>query len=153
MVGILLGTLFPLFVIIAIEILDTKVQTVEDIERISPIPILGVVGRNTAKNNLSVFLKPKSAVSESFRALRSNIHFLFDREKVNESKTVMITSSISGEGKTYVSINMATVFALSGKKTILVGLDLRKPKIFGDFDIDNDVLTYCAYFQSLFPLR
>ena len=50
----------------------------------------------------------------------------------------MVTSSISGEGKTFVAINMATVFALSGKKTILVGLDLRKPKIFGDFEISND---------------
>ncbi|MFB0938382.1 MAG: polysaccharide biosynthesis tyrosine autokinase [Urechidicola sp.] len=138
MVGLLLGTLLPLFIIIAIEVLDTKIQTVEDIEVLSPIPILGVVGKKTTINNLSVFLKPKSTVAESFRALRSNIHFLFDRKKINESKTVMITSSISGEGKTFVSINMATVFALSGKKTILVGLDLRKPKIFGDFDIDND---------------
>ncbi|MFT7330853.1 MAG: capsular exopolysaccharide synthesis family protein, partial [Roseivirga sp.] len=138
MVGLLLGTLLPLFIIIAIEVLDTKIQTVEDIEGLSPIPILGVVGKKTTINNLSVFLKPKSTVAESFRALRSNIHFLFDRKKINESKTVMITSSISGEGKTFVSINMATVFALSGKKTILVGLDLRKPKIFGDFDIDNE---------------
>ncbi len=138
MVGLLLGTLLPLFIIIAIEVLDTKIQTVEDIEGLSTIPILGVVGKKTTINNLSVFLKPKSTVAESFRALRSNIHFLFDRKKINESKTVMITSSISGEGKTFVSINMATVFALSGKKTILVGLDLRKPKIFGDFDIDNE---------------
>ena len=51
----------------------------------------------------------------------------------------MVTSSVSGEGKTFCSINVATVFALSGKKTILVGLDLRKPKIFGDFDLKNDV--------------
>ena len=138
MIGLLLGTLLPLFIIIAIEVLDTKIQTVEDIEGLSTIPILGVVGKKTTINNLSVFLKPKSTVAESFRALRSNIHFLFDRKKINESKTVMITSSISGEGKTFVSINMATVFALSGKKTILVGLDLRKPKIFGDFDIDNE---------------
>ena len=49
----------------------------------------------------------------------------------------MLTSSISGEGKTFCSINLATVFALSNKKTVIVGLDLRKPRIFGDFSIDN----------------
>ena len=59
--------------------------------------------------------------------------------KKNECKTIIITSSVSGEGKTFVSINLATVFALGGKKTILVGLDLRKPKIFGDLEITNKI--------------
>lgn len=139
MVALLLGIILPLFVIVAFEVLDTKIQTVEEIEKLSPIPLLGVVGKNTAVNNLAVALKPKSSVAEAFRALRSNIHFLFDRNKIGETKTVVVTSSISGEGKTFVSINMATVFALSGKKTILVGLDLRKPKIFDDFNLDNDI--------------
>ncbi|GAL81800.1 tyrosine-protein kinase Wzc [Algibacter lectus] len=55
------------------------------------------------------------------------------------SKTVLITSSISGEGKTFTAINIASVFALSGKRTVLVGLDLRKPRIFGDFELKNDI--------------
>lgn len=139
MIALLLGVILPLFVIVAIEILDSKIHTVEEIERISPIPILGVVGNSTAENNLAVFLKPKSSVSESIRALRSNIQFLFHRESKNKSKTVLVTSSVSGEGKTFVSINMASVFALGGKKTILVGLDLRKPKIVEDFDITNEI--------------
>ena len=139
MIALLLGTILPLFVIIAKEILGSKIHTAEDIEKISPIPILGVVGRNTARNNLAVFLKPKSTVSESFRALRSNIQFLFSRKTRDKCKTVVVTSSVSGEGKTFVSINLATVFALGGKKTILVGLDLRKPKIFEDFEITNDI--------------
>ncbi|MDC9722305.1 MAG: polysaccharide biosynthesis tyrosine autokinase [Urechidicola sp.] len=139
MVGILLSIILPLFIIVAKEIFDTKIQTVENIEKLSPIPVLGVVGRNDAKNNLAVVLKPKSSVAEAFRALRSNIHFLFSRSKIGQTKTVVITSSVGGEGKTFVSINMATVFAMSGKKTILVGLDLRKPKIFGDFELKNDV--------------
>jgi capsular exopolysaccharide synthesis family protein len=78
-------------------------------------------------------------VAESFRAVRSNIQFLFDRKIKDASKTVVVTSSVSGEGKTFISINMATVFALGGKKTILVGLDLRKPKIFGDFNLTNEI--------------
>lgn len=137
--GILFSVIFPLFFIVSKEVLDTRVQTVEGIERLTPIPVLGVVGKNTAENNLSVFLKPKSSVAEAFRALRSNIHFLFDRSKQSENKTIMVTSSVGGEGKTFVSMNMATAFALSGKKTVLVGLDLRKPKIFGDFNLKNDI--------------
>ena len=136
-IALLLGIILPLFVIIALEIFDNKINTSEDIERISPIPILGVLGKNLAENNLAVYLKPKSTVAESFRALRSNIQFLISRELKDKPKTILVTSSVSGEGKTFVSINMATVFALGGKKTILVGLDLRKPKIFGDFGITN----------------
>jgi len=139
MIALLLGTIFPLFVIIAKEVLDTRIHTTEEIEKISPIPILGVVGNNGSDSNLAVFAKPKSGVSESFRALRSNIQFLFTRSTKDKCKTIIVTSSVSGEGKTFISINMATVFALGGKKTILVGLDLRKPKIFDDFDVSNKI--------------
>ncbi|MDT8417224.1 MAG: polysaccharide biosynthesis tyrosine autokinase [Lutibacter sp.] len=138
MVALLLGTILPLFLIIAKEVLDTRIHSTEDIEKISPIPVLGVVGNNGADSNLAVFTKPKSGVAESFRALRSNIQFLFTRNTKDKCKTIIVTSSVSGEGKTFVSINMATVFALGGKKTILVGLDLRKPKIFDDFEISNE---------------
>lgn len=138
MVALLLGTIFPLFLIIAKEVLDTRIHTVEDIEKISPIPVLGVVGNNGSDSNLAVFTKPKSGIAESFRALRSNIQFLFPRSTKDKCKTIIVTSSVSGEGKTFISINMATVFALGGKKTILVGLDLRKPKIFEDFELSND---------------
>ena len=139
MVALLLGTIVPLFFIIAKEILDTHVHSSDDIERMTPIPILGIVGKKTTTNNLTVFQKPRSAVAESFRALRSNVHFLFDRKIKDKCKTIIVTSSVSGEGKTFVSINLATVFALGGKKTILVGLDLRKPKMFVDFEIGNDI--------------
>ena len=139
MVALLLGTIIPLFFIIVKEILDTHIHSADEIERMSPIPILGILGKKITENNLAVFLKPKSAVAESFRALRSNIQFMFVRGAKTKNKTILVTSSVSGEGKTFVSINMATVFALSGKKTILVGFDLRKPKIFQDFGLNNDV--------------
>ena len=151
MVALLLGTILPLFLIIAKEVLDTRIHSTEDIEKISPIPVLGVVGNNGADGNLAVFTKPKSGVAESFRALRSNIQFLFTRSTKDKCKTIIVTSSVSGEGKTFVSINMATVFALGGKKTILVGLDLRKPKIFDDFEISNEkgVVNYLIGEENL----
>jgi len=139
LVAIMLGIIFPLFYIIIKELLDNKIYSVEDLMNRYKIPVLGVVGRNLGPNNLAVFERPKSSVSESFRALRSNIQFLLKKSKENgkKSKTIVFTSSVSGEGKTMVSLNMATVFALSGKKTVLIGLDLRKPKIYDDFGVKN----------------
>jgi len=75
-------------------------------------------------------------VAESFRAMRSNLNYFTG----NRSKQVfMVTSSISGEGKTFTTINLATVFALSGRKTLIVGADMRRPKIFEDFQCTNDI--------------
>ena len=139
LLGFMIGVIIPLFYIIIRELLDNKIHTAEEIQNNYAIPVLGVVGRNQGKNNLAVFERPKSSVSESFRALRSNIQFLFKNAQKDESKTLVLTSSVSGEGKTMISINMATVFALSGKKTVLIGLDLRKPKIYDDFDLTNEV--------------
>jgi capsular exopolysaccharide synthesis family protein len=139
LIAIMLGTVLPLFYIIIKELLDNKIHSLEEIENNYAIPILGAIGRNKGSNNLVVFERPKSTVSESFRTIRSNLQFLFKNASEAESKTLILTSSISGEGKTMVSINMATVFALSGKKTILLGLDLRKPKIYTDFDVTNDI--------------
>jgi capsular exopolysaccharide synthesis family protein len=136
LIALVLGLFLPLLYVIIKEFLDNKIHTVEDIENNYSIPVLGVIGKNTAKNNLAVFLKPKSTIAESFRAIRSNIQFLF-KEKNKDNRTIVVTSSISGEGKTLCSINIATVFAMSNKKTILLGLDLRKPKIFDDFELTN----------------
>jgi len=143
LVGIMLGIVLPLFYIIIRELLDNKIRTIDEIEKQYNIPLLGAVGRIKGMNNLIVFDSPKSVIAESFRALRSNIQFLFknntDKTVGKRAKTLLLTSSVSGEGKTMISINMATVFALSGKKTILIGMDLRKPKIFDDFEFNNDI--------------
>ena len=138
-IALMLGIIFPLFYIIIRESLDNKVHSIEDVVKRYKIPVLGIIGRSTGKNNLAVFENPKSVVAESFRALRSNIQFLFKNTENKKSKTLILTSSVSGEGKTMISINMATAFALGGKKTVLLGLDLRKPKIYTDFNSKNDV--------------
>ncbi|MFY7812023.1 MAG: tyrosine-protein kinase family protein, partial [Flavobacterium sp.] len=94
--------------------------------------------KNT-ENNLSVFEKPKSPLAESFRSIRSSLQFMYKKQMGEGCKTLMITSSVGGEGKTFCTINLASIFALSDKKTIIVGLDLRKPKIFEDFNLDNNI--------------
>ena len=98
-----------------------------------------MVGLIKEFTELAVFERPKSALSESFRAIRSSLQFLYKQQNVEGAKTLMITSSVSAEGKTFCSINIATVFALSEKKTVIVGLDLRKPKLFEEFNLTNEV--------------
>ena len=138
LMAVFFGFLIPFVFTFLRVFFDTKIHTIKDIERLSSIPILGVIGKIKLDNNLAVLEKPKSAISESFRALRSSLQFIYRKQGIEGAKTVLITSSVSGEGKTFCSINIASVFALSEKRTVLVGLDLRKPKIFGDFNIDNN---------------
>jgi capsular exopolysaccharide synthesis family protein len=132
-----LGVLIPLLIVFVLVLLDNNVNTVEDIQKMTKIPIIGIVGMKNTDNNLSVFEKPKFPLAESFRAIRSSLQFMYKKQQKEGTKILMLTSSVSGEGKTFCSINLATVFALSDKKTVIVGLDLRKPRIFDDFHIDN----------------
>src|SRR5690606_3092676 len=137
--ALMVGGVIPLTFVFLLVFLNTNVHNANEISRLSPIPILGLIGKNKSENNLVVFTKQKSAIAESFRGLRSSLQFMYRKQGVTGSKTVLITSSVSGEGKTFCAMNLATVFALSEKKTVLVGLDLRKPKIFDDFQLNNDV--------------
>lgn len=134
-IAVISGLAIPLIIFIIFEVFNTKVQSKEDIERMTQIPFIGGLGHNTSSSNLSVYKQPRSGLAESFRSLRSNLNFF----TANQSKKVfMVTSSISGEGKTFTTINLATVFALSGKKTLIVGADMRRPRIFEDFKRAND---------------
>ena len=136
--ALFLGILIPLIVVLIIFFINNSIQNTEELSNLTNIPLIGVIGVNRDKTALAVYNKPKSALSESFRAIRSSLQFLYKKQNVDGAKTLMITSSVSGEGKTYCSINIATVFALSEKKTVIVGLDLRKPKLFEEFNLNND---------------
>ena len=137
-IAFFMGILIPLLLVFFIFFISNSVQNIDDITSLTQLPIIGIVGHKEKASNLSVFERPKSPLSEAFRAIRTSLQFLYKKQNFVGSKTLMLTSSISGEGKTFCSINIATVFALSDKKTIIVGLDLRKPKIFNDFNIKND---------------
>ncbi|TRX34786.1 polysaccharide biosynthesis tyrosine autokinase [Flavobacterium sp. ZT3R18] len=149
--ALFLGLLLPLLVIVIIFFINNTIHNPEDISKLTSIPLIGIIGMNTDNTNLAVFEKPKSALSESFRAIRSSLQFLYKKSNVAGAKTLMITSSVSGEGKTFCSINIATVFALSEKKTVIVGLDLRKPKLFEEFNLNNalGVVNYLIRQKSL----
>jgi succinoglycan biosynthesis transport protein ExoP len=137
--ALFLGILFPLLFVFFIFFINNSIQNTDDIAKLTKIPLIGVVGLNKENIDLAVYDKPKSALSESFRAIRSSLQYLYKKQNVGGAKTLMITSSVSGEGKTFCSINIATVFALSGKKTVIIGCDLRKPKLFEEFNLSNEV--------------
>lgn len=136
LMAISIGLALPLLFFVGIELFNNKVQSREDIEEQTNTPVLGGTGHKNSEDNLEVMKKPKSAVAESFRALRSNLFYFLESK---EKGTILVTSSISGEGKTFTSINLASVFALSGKRTLIIGADMRRPKIVDDFKITNDI--------------
>ncbi|MEN8816306.1 MAG: polysaccharide biosynthesis tyrosine autokinase [Nonlabens sp.] len=138
LIALLVGFALPITVAFVLTLIDNFIYTPKDIEKYAKIPLIGVVGKMDHPTNLIVHDQPKSTIAESFRGIRSSLHFIYNREASHGSRTIMVTSSVSGEGKTFTSINLATVFALSGKRTVLVGMDLRKPKIFDDFEVQND---------------
>lgn len=139
LMAILFGTLIPLLFVFILLLLDNKINNPQDIEIKSTIPILGFIGKSDLISNLAVLKKPRSRVAESFRAIRTSLQFTFSNSKNGACKVIMCTSSIPREGKTFTSINTASVLSLSGKKTLLIGLDLRKPRIFDDFGINNNL--------------
>ena len=107
-IGILVGFGLPLLIFVILELLDTRVQSREDIEKITSIPFIGGIGHKQGEFNLEVLKSPKSSIAESFRALRSNLNYFVSQ---NGKSVFLITSSISGEGKTFTSINLASVFS------------------------------------------
>lgn len=138
--ALLIGFLIPFVYVVLRELFDTKVKVIKDITTRTDIPLLGMIGNLGNFSPLVVINRPKSGISESFRAVRSNIKFLYKKPNLHPTnKTILVTSFISGEGKTFVSMNIASVFGAGDKRTLLIGLDLRKPKIFDDFKINNYV--------------
>lgn len=131
------GLIIPILIVLGREFFQTKIEDPKYLEKKLKVSVLSTILANKNKNeNLVVFNSGKSGIAEGFRSLRSNIKFLVPKEK---QLTFMITSTISGEGKTFCSMNLASVYSLTGKKTVLIGCDMRKPKIFEDFGLKNDI--------------
>tara|TARA_B100001758_G_C18416864_1_gene620792 strand:+ start:4268 stop:6607 length:2340 start_codon:yes stop_codon:yes gene_type:complete len=134
--ALIFGVLLPVLYLLVSEMLNDTIVLRSDLERFCSIPVLAIIGRNYSGHNLLSEQSPKSSVYEGFRALRSNLNFTNISKK---NMVYLVTSSISGEGKTYIAENLAIVYAKSGKKTLLIGADLRRPKIYADFGFDNTV--------------
>ena len=124
-------------IIILRYLLYNEITSPDDIRSYTDVPVVGLIPLYKAKlpvSQLLVDVKLNSIFSESFRSIRSSLEFL---KNVEGSKTIAVSSTISGEGKTFVGLNLAGIFAIQGKKVILIDLDLRKPRIHLCFNTDN----------------
>jgi len=131
-----LGLLFPVSIIYLRDLLNDKIRSKAEIMLATNIPILGQIGHNGDSNNLIVHNNARSALSEQFRALRTNLSFYIDGKV---EKVILLTSSMSGEGKSFISLNMASILAISGKRVLLMELDLRKPGLSPKLGIKNNL--------------
>ncbi len=136
-IAFILGLLAPVLIVYLREKIDDRIMSIATIERLTSIPVIGVIGFHRSENNVAVLGDPRAPITEAFRSLRTKLEGAL-KDRTESNRTFLITSSIGTEGKTFTSINLATVFALSDKRTILVGADLRKPRLTENFDIPNE---------------
>lgn len=132
LLAILLGLGLPALFIFVGEVLNDKVTTRFDIEKLTATPILGEIGHSYAGEVLVVNKTTRSMVAEQFRIIRSNLQYILGK---TEKSVILVTSSFSGEGKSFVTTNMGAVLALAGKRTVILEFDIRKPKVLSGLGI------------------
>jgi len=132
--GLLAGFGVPFIILFLSFLLNNKIKE-DDLNKITWMPVVGHIPLSAGKINKTIFDSPGSPIAESYRLLRSRMQFLTRDAK---SPVILVTSSMPGEGKTFTAVNLASVYSLLDKKTVLIGFDLRKPKIFQDFSLKND---------------
>jgi tyrosine-protein kinase Etk/Wzc len=136
LVGLMLGLAFPLAIIFIKDFFNTTINTKNDILSLTQVPVLGEISHSISADNLVVFNNARSAVAEQFRALRSNLSYYLNSKDCN---VILLTSSMSGEGKSFTAINLANVLALIGKRVLLMELDLRKPGLSSKLKVVNNM--------------
>ncbi|WP_282071737.1 GumC family protein [Polaribacter atrinae] len=127
--ALLLGVLIPFMIIYVKDLLDTKVHTRKDVEELTTVPFMGDVPHSETNEKIVIGNDSRTSTAEAFRLIRTNLDFMLPNRDSNVGQTIFITSTTSGEGKSFISINLAAALSLSNKKVLLVGLDLRAPKV------------------------
>lgn len=132
LISAVIGLALPSLTLFLMELLNDKVNTREDVERLAAVPIVGEIGHSYEKDPLVVRPNHRGLVAEQFRIIRSNLQYILHNI---QRPIIMITSSFSGEGKSYISTNLGAVMALANKKTVILEFDIRKPKILSHLGI------------------
>jgi tyrosine-protein kinase Etk/Wzc len=124
--ALFLGLLIPAAIAYIIELFNDKIRFRDDIEKQTKTPIIAEVGHNEESKTLIVTSKSRKVIAEQFRMIRTNLQYLVGAK---EKYTVLVTSSFSGEGKSFISTNVGAALSLTGKRTVILEFDLRKPKV------------------------
>ncbi len=134
LLAIILGLGLPAMYIFFQEIINDKVNTRYDIEKLTDASVLGEVGHSHSGSSMIVSKTNRSMVSEQFRIIRSNLQYVLNKV---EKPVIMVTSSFSAEGKSFITTNLGGVMALAGKKTVMLEFDIRKPKLFSGMKLSS----------------
>lgn len=136
MMALLIGLAIPAVIIFLKRFFFHVFKDQEELQRLTNVPIIGEISRDNSKENKPIVIgsNVSTAIAELFRLLRNNIGFTRNGA---EKKVILITSSVSGEGKTFISTNLAMTYALTGKKVVVVGFDIRRPALAHKFGLNN----------------
>ena len=140
LIGLMSGLLIPFLIIYLVDLLDTKIKTRQDIENYTSIPFLGDIPKSDSEGEI-INASSRSSSAEAIRIVRTNLEFMLNSVPEDKAKTIFVTSTMPKEGKTFVAINLASTIALTGRKVLLIGLDIRNPKIDKYLDIPAMGLT------------
>lgn len=144
LVALVLGIGIPVVVIYLIGLTRFKIEGHADVEKLTSLPIIGDIPLTEEKDgSIAVFENQNNLMSETFRNIRTNLQFMLD----NNKKVILLTSTVSGEGKSFIAGNLAISLSLLGKKTVIVGLDIRKPglnKVFQLSTKEKGITQYLA---------
>ena len=133
---LVIGLLIPFFLIIISELLNNKIRSPKDVVKLRKFRLIGTLRHAKNQNPTLVRASPRSSYAEMLRAIRTRMEFVLKRK---EKMVISISSTESGDGKTFLATNLAALYGLTGKKTLLVDLDLRKPNIHTKLGLENGV--------------
>ena len=148
LIALVLGVGIPVGIIYLIELTKFKIEGRADVEKLTSVPIIGDIPLTDEKydknGSIAVFENKNNLMSETFRNIRTNLQFMLD----NDQKVILVTSTVSGEGKSFVSANLAISLSLLGKKVVIVGLDIRKPGLNKVFHLSNKEKGITQYLSN-----
>jgi capsular exopolysaccharide synthesis family protein len=136
LLGLIVGLAIPAIFMFVSDLLNNKISSKEDIDKVIKLPFLGLIANNKLKTEFPVLKNPNSGITECFRTVRTNLHYMLPK---NQSNIIAIQSMISGEGKSFVALNLALAFAINDRSVLLVDGDLRKPQLHYAFKQNNDI--------------
>ena len=147
LIALVLGVGIPVGIIYLIGLTKFRLEGRADVEKLTTVPIVGDIPLTDEKNekdgSIDVFENQNNLMSETFRNIRTNLQFMLQ----NDKKVILVTSTVSGEGKSFISANLAISLSLLGKKVVIVGLDIRKPglnKVFRLSTKEKGITLYLA---------
>ena len=145
LIALVLGVGIPVGVIYLLELTKFKIEGRSDVEKLTSLPIVGDIPLTDEKQGaIAVFENQNNLMSETFRNIRTNLQFMLD----NDKKVILVTSTVSGEGKSFISANLAISLSLLGKKVVIVGLDIRKPGLNKVFNIPRKEIGITQYLAN-----